>query len=80
MGIRGCGAEHFQPARDLLNTPGRYDPEDEHASRAFTQQFHVTLIAALQDLEADGFFGVGDAREKVTVFVTECNGSWPPPR
>jgi hypothetical protein len=65
-----AGDAHFRAATDLLNAPGRYDPADDRAARAYTDQFHATLIGALRDLDAEGFFGTGEARAGVTLFVT----------
>jgi len=61
---------HFRAVDERFDPPDYDDPNDVAAFVAFQQQFHAAIVNALSDLDADGFFGTGDAREKVTVFVT----------
>lgn len=59
---------HFRGVRECLSSLDRSWPDESFV--AFRQQYFATMINALLDLETEGFFGVGDVREKVTVFAT----------
>ena len=75
---KAVGSEHFGAAYVLLNGEGR-DGEDAEAEdeweespqfAEFRRQVIESLVGALVDLEGEGFFGRGAAREGVTVFVS----------
>jgi hypothetical protein len=65
-----AGEGHFDAAHDLLNGPGRDDGEDERAFIHFLGRLIESMVGALKDLDEEGFFGAGKAREGVTLFVT----------
>jgi hypothetical protein len=62
------GKDYFRGVGECLSSLDRSWPDKSFI--AFRQQYLATMVSALGDLEAEGFFGVGDAREKVTVFAT----------
>lgn len=71
------GAEFFDRACALINGEDRYegeadeDPlEESEAFVAFRTQVFEVIVLALEDLDAEGFFGAGDAREAITLFCT----------
>ena len=65
-----AGQEHFHPVHSLLTAVDRYGPEEEDGFVAFKSQVLTTMVEALQDLDADGLFGSGEEREKVTLFIS----------
>ena len=62
------GAQHFKAASDMLRSAVFGLPEDGFVE--FRQKVFETIVAALLDLENDGFFGVGAGREPLTIFFT----------
>lgn len=68
------GQEHFGEAYKMLNDPAsRYQGDDEAKA---DEDFHYrtnavigSMVEALRQLDAEHFFGQGQAREKVTLFV-----------
>ncbi len=69
------GSKAFQAASDLLNADDRYegeesDDEDDPAFAAFKSQVIEAMTLGLAEMEAEGFFGSGPARERVTLFVS----------
>ncbi|MBN1287971.1 MAG: DUF4303 domain-containing protein [Anaerolineae bacterium] len=64
-------ATEFSPAvHQALNGAERSHIEESLGFVAFRERVHQTMIEALQDLEANHFFGTGNVREKITVFVS----------
>jgi hypothetical protein len=66
----GAGADHFDAACKLLNSDKRDDTDDDRGYRAFANKVIGSMVGALRELDEAGFFGTGDDRERVTVFVT----------
>lgn len=67
------GGEHFDRVHDLLNAADLLGAEDDCDDRefpAFKADLYNTMIEALGDLDAEGFFGIGEQREAVTVFCS----------
>ena len=77
-----AGDEHFDAANALLNTPPPgAEPTDEEAdeaeeaeeARRYREKGDALLgsmVEGLRLLDAEGFFGTGEAREAVTLFVS----------
>ena len=72
-----AGDEHFDAANELLNAPsadGEVDEGDEgDESRRHREQGNAliaSMVEGLRLLDAEGFFGTGAEREKVTLFVS----------
>ncbi len=73
-----AGGEHFDAANALLNAAPEAAPTDEAADKAgeaprYREEGNALLasmVEGLRLLDAEGFFGVGEAREKVTLFVS----------
>lgn len=70
-----AGADAFQRVYDLLNAGSRYDGPGSDGETApdfpaFKNQVIETMISALGELDASGFFGSGTTREQVTLFVS----------
>ena len=66
----GAGADHFDAACKLLNSDKRDDTDDDRGYRAFANKVIGSMVGALRELDGAGFFGGGDERERVTLFVT----------
>ena len=69
------GLEHFDEAHELLNAPDtQYQGDDDAAAdRAFRERGNEvigSMVEALRQLDAEQFFGTGDARNRVTLFVS----------
>lgn len=64
------GGDHFNDVYDAINADDRYDEDDEGAFGAFKEKLFETMILALEDLDAKGFFGKGKARSAVTLFCS----------
>ncbi len=68
----GSGA--FQRVYELLNAGGRDGEEggeeDSPDPAAFHSRVIEAMISALGELDSEGFFGGGSAREQVTLFVS----------
>ena len=64
------GADFFRFTDQLLSDQGqaRYDQEAPDGFIEFKAGVFASMVLALADLDAESFFGVGDARRRVTVF------------
>jgi hypothetical protein len=67
------GSDHFASIDAVLNDRGslNYDESDPEGFTTFRASVFAAMALALGDLEAEGFFGKGKARETVTVFCSE---------
>jgi hypothetical protein len=63
------GEDQFQAAYDLLNPDDRDDDDDEAFEELMVRLLDA-MTDALGDLDEEGFFGTGAARDRVTLFVT----------
>lgn len=61
------GGEHFDRVDDLLNAADNCADAD---FPAFRINLYETMIEALGELDAQGFFGTGEQREAVTLFCS----------
>ena len=66
----GITTEFSQAVHQVLNGAERDTVEDSMGFGAFRARVHQTMIEALQDLEANHFWGTGKVREKITMFVS----------
>jgi hypothetical protein len=64
------GAEHFNIATQMINGEDRYDEAEPEAFETFRNKVFATMVEALGDLDATGFFGTGTQREAVTLFCS----------
>lgn len=64
------GGENFLKVYEMLETEGDYDEDASEEFEAFRTHVYEAMIAALEDLEAEHFFGVGEAREAITLFCS----------
>lgn len=71
------GNEHFDAANDLLNAPDQNEEatdlgeaEELRAHRGKGEALLASMVEGLRLLDAEGFFGTGEDREKVTLFVS----------
>jgi hypothetical protein len=72
----GAGGKHFRAVYDLLNGPSREDDEKDFA--AFKVKVLAAMVEGLRDLDASGFFGSGDARGQITLFVALSDSDMSP--
>lgn len=61
------GSEHFAAVHEILNV--EYDCSDAEFD-AFRTKLYETMVQALGDLDAEGFFGTKEMREAVTIFCS----------
>lgn len=61
------GSEYFKAVYRMLNVEGRCG---ESEFEAFRFKVYETMIEALGDLDAEGFFGIGEKRENITIFCS----------
>jgi hypothetical protein len=64
------GDEYFNAACDTINVEDRYDEMESGAFEVFRDKVFLTMVQALADLDATGFFGDGEARKVVTLFCS----------
>jgi hypothetical protein len=62
--------ERFGAVHKMINVEGRYDRDDSDGFVNFKGQLFATMVLALKDLDAGGFFGTGKAREAVTLICS----------
>jgi hypothetical protein len=65
-----AGDGHFDATYKLLNSNKRDDADDDRGYRAFANKVIGSMVAALRELDQAGFFGRGEDRERVTLFVS----------
>lgn len=61
------GSEHFAAVHEILNVG--YDCSDAEFE-AFKTKLYETMVQALGELDAEGFFGTKETREAVTIFCS----------
>jgi hypothetical protein len=66
----GEGSEHFDSVSRRINVDERYEESEPGAFEAFRDNVYAAMVQALGDLDAEGFFGEGEAREAVTLFCS----------
>ena len=72
--------DEFSSVDELINNRGVgvYDENDPSGFENFKVCVFASMVLALSDLDADGYFGVGAARESVTLFCSvadsDCGG------
>lgn len=64
------GAEQFGTVCEMINAGGRYDAEDPEGFVNFKGRLFASMVLGLGDLDAEGSFGTGKARERVTLLCS----------
>ncbi len=69
------GGEHFDAANELLNASDEEGAEADDAAedprhRAKGEALLGSMVEGLRLLDAEGFFGTGERRDKVTLFIS----------
>jgi hypothetical protein len=75
------GATHFREVGALINgnhNPERYDRSDPLGFVNFKAGVFASMVLALADLESEGYFGVGQARQALTVFCSVADSGCAP--
>lgn len=63
-------SERFEAVYEMINVEGRYDRDDPSGFVNFKGRLFATMVLALSDLDAERFFGVGEARLGVTLLCS----------
>jgi hypothetical protein len=66
------GSDQFGAVYEMINLDGRYDEEDPNGFVSFNARVWTSMMLGLKDLDAEGYFGTGKARQGVTLL---CSGS-----
>jgi hypothetical protein len=66
----GVGAKPFKTVNKRINADDRYDDADPDGFVRFKGGLFATMVLGLQDLDAEGFFGTGSARQSVTLLCS----------
>ncbi len=69
------GSEQFGAVYELVNVEGRYDDEDPEGFVNFKGRVFASMVMGLRDLDAEGYFGTGEARQRVTLLCS-VSDSW----
>jgi hypothetical protein len=69
------GADEFRTVRALINVKERYDAEDPNGFIRFKARVFASMVLGLLDLEFEGFFGTGPARDRLTL-LCQIADSW----
>jgi Domain of unknown function (DUF4303) len=64
------GDEYFNAAYDMINAEEQYDEMESGSFELFREKVFLTMVQALGDLDATGFFGKGETRKAVTLFCS----------
>ena len=62
-------AQLFDPAGEAIRK-AEPDGEDEDEYDAFKGAVYAVMVLGLKDLDADGFFGTGDERRRITLYCS----------
>jgi hypothetical protein len=62
-GYEGAGAKPLKTVNERINAEDRYDDEDPNGFETFKGSLFATMVLGLGDLDAEGFFGAGSARQ-----------------
>jgi hypothetical protein len=64
------GHGYFDAVYELINVDDRYDESDPDGFCTFKGRLFAAMVLGLKDLDAEGFFGVGEERGRITLLCS----------
>jgi hypothetical protein len=64
------GHGHFDDVCELIGADDRYDESDPDGFDTFKGRLFAAMLLGLKDLDAEGFFGAGEGRGRITLLCS----------